>query len=81
MSRMHGERKEEYLTRRAIEAERREATERYRALAREPVVVPLLCACDCRPYPHELSVHDAAFQWIGLAQVRKGIRVRHYATS
>jgi len=81
MSRMHREREQDSLARRAMEAERHDAKERYLASAPEPVTVSLRCTCDCQPYPHELSVHDEVFRWIGLAQVRKGIRVRHYATS
>ena len=45
---------------REIERQREMVTARYEAGPRQEFLVPLLCRCPQREYPHELSVHRKA---------------------
>ena len=42
---------------REMERQRESATARYEEGPHKAVLVPLMCSCSQRPYPHELSVH------------------------
>jgi hypothetical protein len=45
-----------------VDRQRAAATEHYQNSPRAEVLAPISCACDQRPYPHDLKAHSKMFE-------------------